>query len=158
MGGGLPVGVYGGRADLMKHISPLGVVYQAELSGNPLATAAICTLNLLKEPGFFDRIVDTSKSIEEGLNHLIKVGGHRAVVQRAGTMFTLFFSEGPVKNFDDAQACDHARFGRFHQAMIREGVYLPPSGYEACFVSAQHTEVEVNHILRAAEIALNESA
>ena len=159
VGGGLPVGVYGGRADLMHHISPLGVVYQAgTLSGNPLATAAgITTLNLLKAPGFFEKIEATTRAIEEGLNQAIQDGGHQAVVQRAGTMITLFFSDRPVMNFDDAKACDHERFGRFHQVMLREGVYLPPSGYEACFVSAMHGEKEVDHIIRAAKIALVES-
>ena len=160
VGGGLPVGVYGGRADLMRHISPLGSVYQAgTLSGNPLATAAgISTLNILKEPGFFEKIVETTHQITEGLKRLIAEGGHTAVVQSAGTMFTLFFHERAVLNFDDACACDHKRFGRFHQIMLREGVYLPPSGYEACFVSAKHGQREVDHILRAAEIALAESA
>jgi glutamate-1-semialdehyde 2,1-aminomutase len=160
VGGGLPVGVYGGRADLMRHISPLGVVYQAgTLSGNPLATAAgITTLNILKRSGFFEEIDATSAQIEEGLNSIIQEDGHTAVVQRAGTMLTLFFSDRPVTNFDDAQACDHERFGRFHQSMLREGVYLPPSGYEACFVSAMHGPQEVEHILRAARVALKESA
>ena len=160
VGGGLPVGVYGGRKDLMQHISPLGVVYQAgTLSGNPLATAAgITTLNILKQPGFFEKIDATTAAIEQGLNEAIKEGQHRAVVQRAGTMITLFFSDRPVMNFEDAKNCDHARFARFHQIMLREGVYLPPSGYEACFVSAMHGDTEVNHIIRAAKIALVESA
>lgn len=160
VGGGLPVGVYGGRADLMRHISPLGSVYQAgTLSGNPLATAAgITTLNILKRPGFFEEIDAASAHIEAGLNSIIQEDGHAAVVQRAGTMLTLFFSERPVMNFDDAQACDHERFGRFHQTMLSEGVYLPPSGYEACFVSAMHGPQEVEHILRAARVALKVSA
>ena len=160
VGGGLPVGVYGGRKDLMHHISPLGVVYQAgTLSGNPLATAAgITTLNILKQPGFFEKIASITAQIETGLKQLIAEGQHTAVVQRAGTMLTLFFSDKPVMNFDDAKACDHQRFARFHQVMIREGVYLPPSGYEACFVSAMHGPEEVDHILRAAKIALAESA
>ena len=160
VGGGLPVGVYGGRADLMSHISPLGLVYQAgTLSGNPLATAAgITTLNILKQPGFFEAIEATTASIEQGWNAAIKEGQHKAVVQRAGTMITLFFSDKPVMNFDDAQACDHERFGRFHQIMLREGVYLPPSGYEACFVSAMHGQAEIDHIVNAAKIALAESA
>ena len=160
VGGGLPVGVYGGRADLMSHISPLGLVYQAgTLSGNPLATAAgITTLNILKQPDFFEAIEATTASIEQGWNAAIKEGQHKAVVQRAGTMITLFFSDKPVMNFDDAQACDHERFGRFHQIMLREGVYLPPSGYEACFVSAMHGQAEIDHIVNAAKIALAESA
>lgn len=160
VGGGLPVGVYGGRADLMRHISPLGPVYQAgTLSGNPLATAAgVKTLELLGREGLFEGVDQVSGQIEDGLNQLIQEGGHEAVVQRAGTMLTLFFSASPVMNFEDAKACDHARFGRFHRAMIEEGVYLPPSGYEACFVSAAHGEREVEHILRAAKTSLERSA
>ena len=160
VGGGLPVGVYGGRADLMHHISPLGTVYQAgTLSGNPLATAAgITTLNILKRPGFFDAVDATAAQLEEGLKSIIQEDGYTAVVQRAGTMLTLFFSDRPVMNFNDAQSCDHERFGRFHQIMLREGVYLPPSGYEACFISAMHGPHEVECILRAAQIALKESS
>jgi glutamate-1-semialdehyde 2,1-aminomutase len=159
VGGGLPVGVYGGKAQYMQHVSPLGAVYQAgTLSGNPLATAAgMKTLELLASEGLFEGIDKASAMIEDGLNALIKEGGHKAVVQRAGTMLTLFFSDKPVMNFEDAKACDHARFGRFHRAMLNEGVYLPPSGYEACFVSAAHGEAEVEHILRAAKIALEVS-
>ena len=143
----------------MHHISPLGVVYQAgTLSGNPLATAAgITTLNILKQPGFFEKIAQATAQIETGLKQLIAEGQHQAVVQRAGTMLTLFFSDKPVMDFDDAKACDHQRFARFHQIMIREGVYLPPSGYEACFVSAMHGSEEIDQILRAAKIALAES-
>ena len=160
VGGGLPVGVYGGRADLMRHISPLGPVYQAgTLSGNPLATAAgVKTLELLARDGMFEGVDQISAQIEAGLNELIQAGGHEAVVQRAGTMLTLFFSASAVSNFDDAKACDHARFGRFHRVMIEEGVYLPPSGYEACFVSAAHGEREVEHIIGAARVALERSA
>lgn len=160
VGGGLPVGVYGGRADLMRHISPLGPVYQAgTLSGNPLATAAgVKTLELLAGEGLFEGVDRVSGQIEGGLNELISAGGHKAVVQRAGTMLTLFFSPKTVMNFDDAKACDHARFGRFHRAMLEEGVYLPPSGYEACFVSAAHGEREVDRILSAAKVALERSA
>ena len=156
VGGGLPVGVYGGKAEYMRHISPLGAVYQAgTLSGNPLATAAgIKTLELLEAPGVFEGVERRAAEIAEGLEALVREGGHRAVVQRAGTMFTLFFSEKPVRNFEDAQQADHARFGRFHQAMLARGVYLPPSGYEACFVSAAHGDQEVEQILNAAREAL----
>jgi glutamate-1-semialdehyde 2,1-aminomutase len=160
VGGGLPVGVYGGRAELMRHISPLGPVYQAgTLSGNPLATAAgIKTLELLATEGLFEGVDEISAQIERGLNGLIAEGGHEAVVQRAGTMLTLFFSAQPVTNFEDAKACDHARFGRFHQHMLKEGIYLPPSGYEACFVSAAHGPAEVEKILAAARVSLQRSA
>ncbi|MBM4291811.1 MAG: glutamate-1-semialdehyde-2,1-aminomutase [Deltaproteobacteria bacterium] len=160
VGGGLPVGVYGGRAEYMRSVSPLGPVYQAgTLSGNPLATAAgLKTLELLGREGVFEGIDAFSARLEEGLNALIREGGHRAVVQRAGTMFTLFFSDRPVMNFDDAKACDHKRFGRFHRAMLNEGIYLPPSGYEACFVSAAHGDEELARTLSAARRALASSA
>jgi glutamate-1-semialdehyde 2,1-aminomutase len=155
VGGGLPVGVYGGKAEYMKLISPLGPVYQAgTLSGNPLATAAgIATLSLLEEEGLFDRVFDISAKIAEGLKQIIAQDGHKAVVQFVGSMITVFFTDRPVMNFDDAKACDHQKFGRFHRAMLEEGVYLPPSGYEAWFVSAAHTQAEVDHILRAAKKA-----
>jgi glutamate-1-semialdehyde 2,1-aminomutase len=155
VGGGLPVGVYGGKAEYMKLISPLGPVYQAgTLSGNPLATAAgIATLTLLEEEGLFDRVFDISAKIAEGLKQIIAQDGHKAVVQYVGSMITVFFTDRPVMNFDDAKACDHQKFGRFHRAMLEAGVYLPPSGYEAWFVSAAHTQAEVDHILSAAKKA-----
>jgi glutamate-1-semialdehyde 2,1-aminomutase len=157
VGGGLPVGVYGGKAEYMKLISPLGPVYQAgTLSGNPLATAAgIATLSLLEEEGLFDRVFDVSAKIAEGLKHIIAEDGHKAVVQYVGSMITVFFTDRPVVDFNDAKACDHQKFGRFHRAMLEEGVYLPPSGYEAWFVSAAHTQAEVDHILKAAKKAFH---
>ena len=160
VGGGLPVGVYGGKAKFMNHISPLGAVYQAgTLSGNPLATAAgIKTLEILNREGVFEGVDATTKAIADGLTELVQKGGHEAVVQRAGTMFTLFFSSNPVNNFHDAQACNHERFGRFHGEMLKGGVYLPPSGYEACFVSAAHGPQEIEKILNAAKHALEATA
>ena len=157
VGGGLPVGVYGGKAEYMKLISPLGPVYQAgTLSGNPLATAAgIATLSLLEEEGLFDRVFDVSAKIAEGLKQIIAEDGHKAVVQYVGSMITVFFTDRPVVDFNDAKACDHQKFGRFHRAMLEEGVYLPPSGYEAWFVSAAHTQAEVDHILKAAKKAFH---
>jgi glutamate-1-semialdehyde 2,1-aminomutase len=144
----------------MHHISPLGAVYQAgTLSGNPLATAAgIKTLEILNRTGVFDGVDQTTKEIAEGLEDLIQKGGHTAVVQRAGTMMTLFFSSTPVTNFIDAKACDHQRFGRFHGEMLKAGVYLPPSGYEACFISAAHGPQEIEIILKAAQHALEVTA
>jgi glutamate-1-semialdehyde 2,1-aminomutase len=157
VGGGLPVGVYGGKSEYMKLISPLGPVYQAgTLSGNPLATAAgIATLSLLEEEGLFDRVFEISAKIAEGLKQIIAEDGHQAVVQYVGSMITVFFTNQPVMNFNDAKACDHQKFGRFHRAMLEEGVYLPPSGYEAWFVSAAHTQAEVDHILKAAKKAFH---
>jgi glutamate-1-semialdehyde 2,1-aminomutase len=156
VGGGLPVGIYGGKKQYMQHISPLGKVYQAgTLSGNPLATAAgIKTLELLGRPNIFKKADQAAQAICEGLQEIIQSDGHEAIIQRAGTMFTLFFSPKVVKNFNDAQACDHARFGRYHQAMLNASIYLPPSGYEACFVSTEHGAEEVEKILTAAKQAL----
>jgi len=157
VGGGLPVGVYGGRADVMQHISPLGPVYQGgTLSGNPLATAAgLATLRILETPHLFERICATTKALCDGVEAIAHELGVAMQVQRVGTMFTLFFAESPVRDFADSTATDHARFALFHRALIREGVYLPPSGYEACFVSAEHGPHEVELTLSAVRKALS---
>ncbi|MCA9547903.1 MAG: aminotransferase class III-fold pyridoxal phosphate-dependent enzyme, partial [Myxococcales bacterium] len=159
VGGGLPVGVYGGKAAYMQHVSPLGKVYQAgTLSGNPLATAAgIATLDLLTQDAF-DRAAAAADAVTEGLRQVIAETKTTAVVEQVGTMLTLFFAAEAPKNFDEVAACDHARFGRFHRLMLEEGVYLPPSGYEACFLSAEHGPDEVNAIVDAARKALPASA
>ena len=156
VGGGLPVGVYGGRADIMRHISPLGPVYQAgTLSGNPLATAAgLATLRLLETPHLFERIAAATTELCGGIAHIAEELGVPVQVQQVGTMFTVFFTDSPVLNFDHSKATDHARFARFHAAMLGEGVYLPPSGYEACFVSAAHGPYEIELTLAAARKAL----
>ncbi len=155
VGGGLPVGVYGGKASHMKAISPLGSVYQAgTLSGNPLATAAgLKTLEVLNREGVFEAAENAAQSLADGLNALIKELDVEAVVEQVGTMITLFFGPELPQNFEEVSACDHARFGRFHRAMLNEGVYLPPSGYEAWFVSAAHGQAEVDATLTAARKA-----
>jgi glutamate-1-semialdehyde 2,1-aminomutase len=157
VGGGLPVGVYGGKAEYMRQVAPLGPIYQAgTLSGNPLATAAgNTTLKLLWETDAYAQAEAATTQIVEGLRAKIAAVGAKAVVQHVGTMFTLFFTDRPVRCFADAKASDHERFARFHAVMLDHGVYLPPSGYEACFVSAVHREAEIAQILRAAEVALN---
>lgn len=156
VGGGLPVGLYGGKREVMEKISPLGPVYQAgTLSGNPLATAAgLATLHILEQPGVFEKAAQATSDLVAGLQELIAQAGVPALVQHVGTMFTLFFTESPVRNFADAQACDHAAFGRYHQKMLAAGVYLPPSGYEANFVSAAHGPMEIELTLKAARQAL----
>jgi glutamate-1-semialdehyde 2,1-aminomutase len=156
VGGGLPVGVYGGHKKWMSHISPLGAVYQAgTLSGNPLATAAgIKTLELLAKDGVFEHAERMANRLAEGLRQLIRECGTSACVEQVGTMLTLFFGDSLPKNFDAVSACDHERFGRFHQGMLDRGVYLPPSGYEAWFVSAAHTEADIDMALAAAAEAL----
>ena len=156
VGGGLPVGVFGGKARYMESISPTGPIYQGgTLSGNPLATAAgLTTLRLLEQPGVFEAAVETTKAVADGLRALAAELGVAVQVQQIGTMFTVFFSAVPVTDFADAARCDHAKFGRFHGAMLARGVYLPPSGYEACFVSTAHGADEVKRTLAAAREAL----
>lgn len=156
VGGGLPVGVYGGKAEYMNQVSPNGSIYQAgTLSGNPLATAAgIATLALLEEPGCFERVAATTEALASGFEDLIAKAGIPAVVTRVGTMMTVFFAEKAPRDFTEVAACDHEKFGRFHGAMLDGGVYLPPSGYEAWFLSAAHGPHEVEQTLRAAEVAL----
>jgi glutamate-1-semialdehyde 2,1-aminomutase len=160
VGGGLPVGVYGGKAKHMAHISPLGRVYQAgTLSGNPLATAAgLATLKLLTQE-VWDRAAVAADTLTEGLRQIITDTGTDGVVTQVGTMLTLFFTAaGTPKNFDEVSACDHARFGRFHREMLNRGVYLPPSGYEAWFLSSEHGPEEMDRILDAAREAIPASA
>lgn len=156
VGGGLPVGVYGGRKEWMSHISPLGSVYQAgTLSGNPLATAAgLKTLELLARDGVFEHAEKMASRLADGLRALIETHSVDACVEQVGTMLTLFFGTHLPKNFDEVTACDHERFGRFHQAMLEGGIYLPPSGYEAWFVSAAHTEADIDNALKVAGTAL----
>ncbi|MGB0647556.1 MAG: glutamate-1-semialdehyde 2,1-aminomutase [Bradymonadia bacterium] len=156
VGGGLPVGVYGGRKEWMSHISPLGTVYQAgTLSGNPLATAAgLKTLELLAQEGVFEHAEKMATRLADGLRALIETHSIEACVEQVGTMLTLFFGSHLPKNFDEVAACDHERFGRFHQAMLEGGIYLPPSGYEAWFVSAAHTEADIDSALKVAGTAL----
>jgi glutamate-1-semialdehyde 2,1-aminomutase len=156
IGGGLPVGAYGGRADLMRQVAPEGPVYQAgTLSGNPLAMAAgIATLALLADPGIYERLEDLGARLEAGLREAAESAGVAIQVQRVGSMFTLFFSDTPVTDLASATACDHERFARYHRAMLEAGVYLPPSGYEACFLSAAHTQSEIDHLLASHAEAL----
>lgn len=156
IGGGLPVGAYGGRADLLKMIAPAGPVYQAgTLSGNPISTAAgIATITLLQEAGFYDRLETMGVALEEGLNDLSGRHSIPMTLQRVGSMLTLFFQEGPVTDLDSAKRSDTSRFARFFHAMLEEGVYWPPSQFEAAFVSSAHTDEDIEAILSAAGRAL----
>ena len=153
IGGGLPVGAYGGRRDLMEQVSPAGPIYQAgTLSGNPLAVAGgLATLNeLFRDRSLFDRIDETAGMIAEGLEKAAADAGVPLRVQRAGSMGCAYFTDRPVENFADAAACDQDRFYRFHAAMLERGVYLAPSPFEAFFVGAAHGPDEVAHTLQAA--------
>ncbi|MBU2488471.1 MAG: glutamate-1-semialdehyde 2,1-aminomutase [Proteobacteria bacterium] len=160
IGHGLPVGAYGGRRDLMERIAPVGNVYQAgTLSGNPLAMAAgLAALSVLADPGrkIYEILEARSARLEQGLNQAIAESDARACVNRVGSMITLFFNPGPVRNWNEAAQSDRERFARFHGAMMDQGVYLPASQFEAWFVSAAHTDEDVDRTIRAARSALVE--
>jgi glutamate-1-semialdehyde 2,1-aminomutase len=154
IGGGLPVGAYGGRADVMDLIAPLGPVYQAgTLSGNPLAMAAGCaTLDVLARPGTYERLAALAERLEKGL---ATAGRDRLTVQRFGSMLTPFFTPaGPIEDYAGAKRADTAAFGRFFHAMLERGVYLPPAQFEAAFLSLAHTEADVDRTIAAAFEAL----
>jgi glutamate-1-semialdehyde 2,1-aminomutase len=155
IGGGLPVGAYGGSGELMKMIAPEGNVYQAgTLSGNPLAMAAgLRTLQLL-EGYIYHNLEERSQKLEIGLKSAAESAGIPAVVQRVGSMLTLFFTDKPVRNMQDAKASDHKRFAQFFNGMLDEGIHLPPSGYEAWFVSAAHDEGTIEKTVETAEKVL----
>jgi len=157
VGGGLPVGVFGGRRELMEMISPLGPVYQAgTLSGNPLAMAAgLATLRYLQEHAgeIYPRLERTAKVVAEGVLAEASRAGVAMTLNRVGSMWTWFFKPGPVRNYAEAAESDTAAFGRFHRAMLERGVWLPPSQFEAMFLSAAHGEAEVEKTLEAAREA-----
>lgn len=159
IGGGLPVGAYGGRADLMEMIAPAGPVYQAgTLSGNPLAmTAGLATLRQLDDAAYAT-LEARSAELTKGLEKVIVDVGVPGVVQRVGSMLTIFFGENAVRNFEDAKGCDHQRFAAFFHAMLERGVHLPPSGYEAWFISLAHDEAAISETLSAAREGLRSIA
>ncbi len=158
IGGGLPVGAYGGRADIMSLVAPEGPVYQAgTLSGNPIAVSAgLATIRELMKPGAYERLEILSQMLEEGLKEILKELALPYQVVRCASMLTLFFTDKPVTNFSEAQACDTEKFARFWQGMVERGVYLPPSQFEAWFISLAHSEREIEATLRAARETLRE--
>ncbi|MEJ5330188.1 MAG: glutamate-1-semialdehyde 2,1-aminomutase [Desulfobaccales bacterium] len=151
IGGGLPVGAYGGRRELMEQLAPLGPVYQAgTLSGNPVAVAAgLATLRTLQEPGVYERLEALGGKLEMGLKETIRAKGLPLCVQRVGSMLTVFFTPGPVRSLTEAQKSDLAAFRHFFQGMLKKGVYLPPSQFEAWFVSLAHTEADLKATVQA---------
>ncbi|MEO1414050.1 MAG: glutamate-1-semialdehyde 2,1-aminomutase [Bacteroidota bacterium] len=157
IGGGMPVGAYGGKKEIMDFVSPSGPVYQAgTLSGNPIAMAAgVATLTYLRDhPEVYASANQATRSLSEGLHDLLNEKGIAHTLPTIGSMFTLFFNPDPVKKFEDAQACDMERFAKFFRMMLERGVYMPPSQYEAMFVSAATGEKEVDHVLSAAKASL----
>ncbi len=159
IGGGLPVAAYGGRAEIMNHIAPLGLVYQAgTLSGNPLAMrAGIEALKQLEDPGFYDALNKKAERFVEKLQGAIREAGIAAQVNSRGSLATLFFSEAPVRNYADAKKSDTRRFAAFFRAMLQQGILLAPSQFEALFISAAHTEADLDVTLSAVSRWLYES-
>jgi glutamate-1-semialdehyde 2,1-aminomutase len=156
IGGGLPVGAYGGRREIMQMIAPAGPVYQAgTLSGNPLAmTAGIATLRELSRPGVWDKLEEAGKTLSQGLQHIFESANRMVQQHRAGTMFTLFFNQETVWNWAGVKNSDTEAYGRYFQAMLNNGVYLAPSQFEAGFLSTVHDEEIVAQTLEAAEMAV----
>ncbi|MDH3453465.1 MAG: glutamate-1-semialdehyde 2,1-aminomutase, partial [Gammaproteobacteria bacterium] len=160
IGGGMPIGAYGGRRDIMEMVAPSGPVYQAgTLSGNPVAVAAgKAMLDLIQaNPTLYDDLEERSRELVAGLETHIERTGTTACIQRVGSMWTLFFQAGPVRNFDDAMRSDKERFGRFFRAAARNGVLLAPSQFEACFVSTAHDQAVIHETVAALGAAIEES-
>jgi glutamate-1-semialdehyde 2,1-aminomutase len=156
IGGGLPAAAFGGRADIMSVLAPLGPVYQAgTLSGNPLAMAAgLKAMEILGRPGTYERLEQLGKRLGEGLVAAASAAGVPATLNRVGSMLTVFFCKGPVTDYATAKTADTARFGTFFRKMREAGVFLPPSQFEAMFVSLAHTEEEIDKVTSAARAAL----
>ncbi len=155
IGGGMPVGAYGGRRELMNQIAPAGPIYQAgTLSGNPVAMAAgLAMLELIQAPGFHDRLAEATGRLCEGLEAAARQAGVAVTTNRVGAMFGLFFTDRQVETYAQATACDTAAFNRFFHAMLGQGVFLAPSAYEAGFLSSAHDEAVIEATLAAARVA-----
>ena len=156
IGGGMPVGAFGGKKDIMEHLAPLGPVYQAgTLSGNPVAMAAgLATLNLISEPGFHEALTEKTTRLLAGLTEAAHAEGVAFTTAQAGAMFGLFFTDqSRVRSFAEVMACDSERFNRFFHAMLDQGIYLAPSAFEAGFVSAAHSDEDIDATLTAARKA-----
>ncbi|MBA3460791.1 MAG: glutamate-1-semialdehyde 2,1-aminomutase [Deltaproteobacteria bacterium] len=156
IGGGLPAAAFGGRMDIMQKLAPLGPVYQAgTLSGNPLAMAAgLKAMEILSRPRTYERLETLGKKLGDGLLAAATAAGVPAVMNRVGSMLTLFFAKGPITDYETAKTADTKRFGSFFRNMRDRGVFLPPSQFEAMFVSLAHTDEDIEQILEAAKASL----
>ncbi len=156
IGGGLPVGAFGGRREIMQFLAPLGPVYQAgTLSGNPLAVSAgLAVLSILERPGTYERLERLGERLASGLLEAATAAGIPACVNREGSMMTLFFGDGPIERFEDAAACDTGRFAAYHREMLARGIYLAPSAFEATFVSLAHSDADIDAAVTSAREAL----
>ncbi len=160
VGGGLPAAAYGGRAEIMDQVAPVGPVYQAgTLSGNPLAMAAGCTaLDLLTRPGTYEALEARTVRLQIGLSRAAQAAGVMVTVNRVGSMLTVFFCRGPVVDYASAKTSDTKLYARFFHGLLKRGVYLPPAQFEAAFVSLAHGEPEIDRTIAAAGQALREIA
>lgn len=158
IGGGLPVGAYGGKREIMEMVAPSGPMYQAgTLSGNPLAMAGgLATLSALKDEAVWRGLEETAVSLIEGIGAAAKTAGIPIKQTRVGTMFCTYFNEHPIIDYETVSKSDTERFARFFQALLRHGVYLPPSQFEACFLSTEHKKEEVEKTIEAFANAFNE--
>jgi len=156
IGGGLPVGAYGGSRELMNHVAPAGPIYQAgTLSGNPLSmTAGLVTLRRLRDKSIYKQLDNVSRKLCEGLSTAASEAGIKTETNRVGSMWTSFFTDEPVSNWETANRSSREQYGRFFHAMLEEGVYLAPSQFEAAFVSLAHTEEIIGQTIAAARKAL----
>jgi len=157
IGGGLPVGAYGGKREILEMVAPAGPMYQAgTLSGNPLAmTAGLKTLEILRRPGQYEYLEKITSRLSKGLLQIAEETGHEMCGGSISAMFGQFFCKGPIKNFEDASSLqDGAKFGKFHRLMLERGVYLAPSAYEAGFTGLMHTDADIDHTLEAARDSL----
>lgn len=155
IGGGLPVGAYGGKQEIMSHVAPDGPVYQAgTLSGNPLAvTAGIATLKVLKQPGVYEELEQKSSTLEQGLKQAAQEAGAAVSFNRAGSMLGTFFTTAKVQDYKSACTSNTERFAAFFKSMLEQGIYLAPSQFEAAFVSLAHSEEDIERTIAAAKIA-----
>ena len=160
IGGGLPVAAFGGRADLMQHLAPIGGVYQAgTLSGNPVAVAAgMATLEIIQQPGFYESLTKQTKKLTDGLSTVAKEVGIDFCANAVGGMFGIYFTQSVPTNYAEMMQCDKNRFNTFFHLMLDRGVYLAPSAFEAGFVSAQHDDAIINETLRCAREAFTQVA
>lgn len=159
IGGGFPVGAYGGRREIMKMVAPSGPVYQAgTLSGNPVAMAAgLATLKILSNKEIYNRLEKTTTLLTQGLSESIKKLSVPAVINQIGSMFSLFFTAGEVRDYASAKTADTERYACYFRQMLKEGIYLPPSQFEAVFVSAAHTEADIKRTIKASFASLSRS-
>jgi glutamate-1-semialdehyde 2,1-aminomutase len=155
VGGGLPLAAYGGKRVIMEKVAPLGPVYQAgTLSGNPVAISAGLAAIECLDDALYARLEALGARLEDGLARAIAARAAKARVQRVGSMITLFFTERPVRSWTDAKSCDTRAFAQWHTGMLERGVYWPPSQFEAAFVSAAHTERDIDETVHAVEECL----